>query len=73
MENKMSPEAEKRKAKFEHEWIGKDVLIVGNHPHSKKTGTIKSFDYTGAGWGLMVELTEGGGCYVYHKENLQVI
>lgn len=49
-----------------------DVLLIGNHPHSGKTGTIKGNIHTSKvfGWKMwLVELEDGsGGVFAPEKE-----
>jgi hypothetical protein len=56
--------------------IGKQVMIIGNHPHTGETGTVIAFENTGVGPGFRVNLdncphgTEA--CFVFKAEHLLV-
>jgi hypothetical protein len=59
---------------MELDYLGKKVLIVGDHPHTGEAGIVKQIHKLGnAGRGFLVELDSGSGCYVFHTDNLKVI
>ena len=52
--------------------IGKNVKIIGlNHPHRGSTGEIVTIDYTNAGWGVKVDLTNGLSCFCFKRTDYQ--
>jgi hypothetical protein len=40
-------------------WVGKKVLIVGDHPHADRVGIVDRFEYTHAGYGFIVKCDDG--------------
>jgi hypothetical protein len=52
---------------------GERVMIIGDHPHSGKVGVYKGTEPTLVGVAALIELDDGGGCYVYHGNNLKFL
>lgn len=47
---------------------GEAVLLTAKHPHAGKRGTYKGLEQIAIGWGCLVALDEGGGCYVFKAD-----
>jgi len=58
-------------------FIGKKVLIVGDHPWADRVGIVNGLVRTAAGWGFEVTFTDktlaNGGCFVFDKNHWKVI
>jgi hypothetical protein len=56
-------------------FLGCRVLIRGDHPHAGEVGTVARVEMARATrkWGFVVELDDGGGCFVFKGEHWQVI
>lgn len=66
------PPAVARTAK---QFIGKRVLIVGDHPHANKTGTVDRIEWiwTLEKWGFVVNLDDGQSCFVFNGREWRVL
>jgi len=58
---------------FKAKWIGKKVLIIGEHPHKNKVGEIIDFRRTVVcGWGLVVKSGDEE-FFVFKAHNMKVL
>jgi hypothetical protein len=57
------------------QFIGRKVLIVGDHPHADKTGTVDRVECARAigKWGFVVELEDGQSCFVFSGKEWRVL
>ena len=57
------------------DYIGKKVLIIGNHPHSGEEGIVTDYKEASAlgKKGYVVEVGYGMSCYVFDERNLRII
>lgn len=48
-------------------WLGRRVLIRGDHPHAGKAGTVDRIELARAirKWGFVVNLDDGLDCFVF--------
>ncbi len=58
-------------APLRSEFIGKRVLITGNHPWSDSLGDIMSIERTLSGWGIRVALDGGYECFVFNHKHMK--
>ena len=57
-------------------YIGKRVRIVGEHPHTGKTGTVVGIQHTLAGYGYKIDLDDkssASGCFVFSMLEMLVL
>lgn len=55
-------------------FIGKRVLIIGDHPWSGEVGTATEVKQVPTGTkGIIVELDNGTSCFVFKESNLQML
>lgn len=56
-------------------FIGKRVLIVGNHPHTTKTGTVDRLEYVDVvgKYGFVVNFDDGLSGFVFDAKNWVVL
>jgi hypothetical protein len=56
-------------------FLGRRVLIRGDHPHAGKVGAVERVEMARAlsKWGFVVQLDDGDGCFVFRGEHWQVI
>ncbi len=56
------------------EFIGKRVLITGDHPWSDSLGELLSIEHTLAAWGIRIALDGGDQCFMFNsKHNKRVM
>lgn len=56
------------------DYVGKKVLIIGNHPWSGEIGKGKEVKPTVIGKsGLIVSLNNGTECFVFRESELQIL
>ncbi len=58
---------------LKNKWVGKQVRICGDHPHTGKKGEVVSLDHTHAGYGFKVDLEDGESCYVFKGSHMEEV
>ena len=57
-------------------YIGKRVRIVGEHPHTRKTGTVTAIERTIAGYGYKIDLDDksiASECFVFSMLEMMIL
>ena len=57
-------------------YIGKRVRIVGEHPHTGKTGKVTAIERTLAGYGYKIDLDDkstASACFVFSMLKMMVL
>lgn len=67
------PELPDSVVKIRDHFVGKKVLIVGDHPHADRVGHVEALERTHAGYGFKVAFPEGDGCFVFTQKHWRVV
>jgi len=73
-----SPQAQQRTPEQELEimnrrFVGKKVLIIGDHPHVDRIGIVDRAVKTHVGWGYVVNFPQGDSCFVFSGKNWRLL
>jgi hypothetical protein len=73
-----SPEAQQRTPEqvletMNRRFVGKKVLIIGDHPHVDRVGVVDRAEKTHAGWGYVVNFPQGDSCFVFSGKNWRLL
>jgi hypothetical protein len=73
-----SPEAQERTQEqiletMNRRFVGKKVLIIGDHPHVDRIGVVDRAEKTHVGWGYVVNFPQGDSCFVFSGKNWRLL
>lgn len=56
-------------------WIGKEVMILGDHPHSGRTGIVEGFEVAKLAnkEGAVIRFDNGDSCFVFDASLLHKV
>lgn len=54
-------------------FVGKRVLIIGDHPHVDRIGIVDRAEKTLAGWGYVVNFAQGDSCFVFSGKHWRLL
>lgn len=54
-------------------FTGARVLVLPDHPHANKSGTVICPEKTGIGWAIRVHLDDGLECFVYEPLQIRLL
>lgn len=73
MSNGLSKSQAEQLETMNKRFVGKRVLIVGDHPHVDRIGTVDRAEKTPVGWGYVVKFAQGDSCFVYSGKNWRIL
>jgi hypothetical protein len=73
-----SPQAQERTLEqiletMNRRFVGKKVLIIGDHPHVDRIGVVDRAEKTHVGWGYVVNFPQGDSCFVFSGKNWRLL
>jgi hypothetical protein len=60
-------------SKMNKRFVGKRVLIIGDHPHVDRIGTVNRAEKTPTGWGYVVNFPQGDSCFVFSGKHWRIL
>ena len=54
-------------------FTGARVLVLPDHPHANKAGTVVCREKTGIGWAIRVHLDDDLECFVYEHRHIRLL
>jgi hypothetical protein len=54
-------------------FIGARIMVLPDHPHANKSGTVVCPEKTGIGWAIRVHFDDNSECFVYEHRHIRLL